>query len=55
VAHPDDVIDVAAVDKTVDMNTVKRKILFDSAYTENKMAHGQDHTKGRRLYAHLGE
>ena len=45
VAHPDDVIGVAVVDKTVDMNTVKRIIYFEAAYTETKKAHGQDHTK----------
>ena len=55
VAHPDDVIGVAVVDKTVDMDTVKRIIYFESAYTEIKRAHGQDHTKGRTLYAHLGK
>jgi hypothetical protein len=55
VAHPDDVIGVEVVDKTVDMNTVKRIIYFEVAYTEIKRAHGQDHTKGRTLYPHLGE
>jgi hypothetical protein len=55
VARPDDVIGVAVVDKTVDMDTVKRIIYFEAAYTEIKRAHGQDHTKGRTLYAHLGE
>ena len=55
VAHPDDVIGVAIVDKTVDMDTVKKIIYFEAAYTEIKRAHGQDHTKGRRLYARLGE
>jgi hypothetical protein len=55
VARPDDVIGVAVVDKTVDMDTVKRIIYFEAAYTEIKRAHGQDHTKGNRLYACLGE
>ncbi len=55
VARPDDVIGVAVVDKTVDVNTVKRIIYFEAAYTEIKRAHGQDHTKGRTLYACLGE
>ncbi len=55
VAHPDDVIGVVVVDKSVDMDTVKRIIYFEVAYTEIKRAHGQDHTKGRMLYAHLGE
>jgi hypothetical protein len=55
VARPDDVIGVAIVDKTVDMDTVKRIIYFEAAYTEIKRAHGQDHTKGHTLYAHLGE
>jgi hypothetical protein len=55
VARPDDVIGVAIVDKTVDMNTVKRIIYFEAAYTEIKRAHSQDHTKGQTLYAHLGE
>jgi hypothetical protein len=55
VAHPDDVIGVAVVDKTVDMDTVKRIIYFEVAYTEIKRAHGQDHTKGRTLYTCLGE
>jgi hypothetical protein len=55
VAHPDDVIGVAVVDKTVDMDTVKRIIYFEAAYTEIKRAHGQDHTKGHTLYACLGE
>jgi hypothetical protein len=55
VAHPDDVIGVAAVEETVDMDTVKRIIYFEAAYTEIKRAHGQDHTKGRTLYACLGE
>jgi hypothetical protein len=55
VAHPDDVIGVAVVDKTVDMDTVKRIIYFEATYTERKRAHGQDHTKGRTLYACLGE
>ncbi len=54
-ARPDDVIGVAVVDKTVDMDTVKRIIYFEVAYTEIKRAHGQDHTKGRTLYARLGE
>jgi hypothetical protein len=55
VACPDDVISVAVVDKTVDMDTVKRIIYFEAAYTGIKRAHGQDHTKGRMLYACLGE
>jgi hypothetical protein len=55
VACPDDVIGVAIVDETMDMDTVKRIIYFEAAYTEIKRAHGQDHTKGRTLYAHLGE
>jgi hypothetical protein len=55
VARHDDVIDVAVVDETVDMDTVKRIIYFEVAYTEIKRAHGQDHTKGRTLYACLGE
>jgi hypothetical protein len=55
VARPDDVIDVAVVDKTVDIDTVKRIIYFEAAYTEIKRAHGQDHTKGCTLYACLGE
>jgi hypothetical protein len=55
VAHPDDVIGVAVVDKTVDMDTVKRIIYFEVAYAEIKRAHGQDHTKGHTLYACLGE
>jgi hypothetical protein len=50
VAHPDDVIGVAIVDKTVYMDTVKRIICFEVAYTEIKRAHGQDHTKGHTLY-----
>jgi hypothetical protein len=53
--RPDDVIGVAIVDKTVDMDTVKRIIYFEAAYTEIMRAHGQDHTKGCTLYAHLGE
>ncbi len=55
VAHLDDVIGVAIVDETVDMDTVKRIIYFEAAYTEIKRAHGQDHTQGRALYARLGE
>ncbi len=55
VAHPDDVIGVAVVDETVDMDTVKRIIYFEAAYTEIKRAYSQDHTKGRTLYACLGE
>jgi hypothetical protein len=55
VARPDDVIGVAIVDKTVDMDTVKRIIYFEAAYTEIKRAHGQEHTKGRMLYARFGE
>ncbi len=55
VAGPDDVIGVAVVDKTVDMDTVKRIIYFEVAYTEIKRAHGQDHSKRRTLYARLGE
>jgi hypothetical protein len=55
VAHPDDVIGVAIVDETVDMDTVKRIIYFEAAYTKIKRAHGQDHTKGCTLYARLGE
>jgi hypothetical protein len=55
VASPDDVIGVAVVDKTVDMDTVKRIIYFEAAYTEIKRAHSQDHTKGHTLYACLGE
>jgi hypothetical protein len=54
VAHPDDVIGVAVVDKTVDMDTVKRIIYFEAAYTEIKRAHGQDHTKGARNMLVLG-
>ncbi len=50
VAHPDDVIGVAIVDETVDIDTVKRIIYIEAAYTEIKRAHGQDHTKGRTLY-----
>ncbi len=49
VAHPDDGIGVAIVDKTVDMDTVKRIIYFEAAYTEIKRAHGQDYIKGRTL------
>jgi hypothetical protein len=55
VAHPDDVIGVAVVDKTVDMDTVKMIIYFEAAYNKIKRAQGQDHTKGRTLYACLGE
>jgi hypothetical protein len=55
VACPDEVIGVAIVDKTVDMDTIKRIIYFEVAYTEIKRAHGQDHTKGRTLYARLRE
>jgi hypothetical protein len=55
VAHPDDVIGVAVVDKTVDMDKVKRIIYFEVAYTEIKRAHGQDHRKGHTLYARLEE
>jgi hypothetical protein len=55
VAHPKDVIGVAIVDGTVDMDTVKRIIYFEAAYTEIKRAHGQDYTKGCMLYACLGE
>jgi hypothetical protein len=55
VARPDDVIGVTVVDKTVGMDTVKRIVYFEAAYTEIKRAHGQDHTKGRTLYARLGE
>ncbi len=54
-AHPDDVISVPVIEKTVAMDTVKRIIYFKAAYTEIKMAHGQDHTKGLMLYARLGE
>ncbi len=53
--RPDDVIGVDIVDKTVDMDTVKRIIYFEAAYTEIMRAHGQDHTKGWTLDAHLGE
>jgi hypothetical protein len=35
------------IDKTVDMDTVKRIIYFEAVYTEIKRAHSQDHTKGR--------
>jgi hypothetical protein len=55
VARPDDVIGVAVVDKTVNMDTVKRIIYFEVAYTEIKRAHSQDHTKGHTLYACLRE
>ncbi len=55
VARPDDVIGVAVVDRTVDMDTVMRIIYFEAAYTKIKRAHGQDHTKGRTSYARLGE
>jgi hypothetical protein len=55
VARPDDVIGVDIVDKTLDMDTVKRIIYFKAAYTEKKRARGQDHTRGRALYARLGE
>ncbi len=54
-ACPDDVIGVAVVDKTVDMDTVEKIIYYEAAYTEIKRAHSQDHTKGCTLYAHLGE
>jgi hypothetical protein len=54
VVHPDDVIGVAVVDKTVDMDTVKKIIYFEKAHTEIKRAHGQDHTQGQTLYACLG-
>ena len=54
-ACPDDVIGVAVVNETVDMDTVKRIIYFEVAYTEIKRAHSQDHTKECTLYAHLGE
>ncbi len=54
-ARPDDVIGVAIVDETVDMDTVKRIIYFDVAYTIIKRAHGQDHTKGWKSYARLGD
>jgi hypothetical protein len=55
VAHPDDVVGVAVVGKTVDMDTVKRIMYFEAAYTEIKRAHSQDHTKWRTLFARLGE
>ncbi len=55
VARPDDVIGVAVVDKTVNMDTVKSIIYFEVAYTEIKWDHSQDHTKRRTLYACLGE
>ncbi len=37
------------------MDTVKRIIYFEAAYTEIKRAHSQDYTKGCTLYAPLGE
>ncbi len=49
------VLRAAIVDKTVDMDTVKRIMYFEAAYTEIKRAHSQDHTKGHTLYACLGE
>jgi hypothetical protein len=55
VAHPDDVVGVVVVDKTVDMDTVKRITYFEAAYNEIKRAHSHDHTKGHTLYALLGE
>jgi hypothetical protein len=55
VARSNDVIGVAIVDKTVDMDIVKRIIYFEAAYTGIKRAHNQDNTKGHILYAHLGE
>jgi hypothetical protein len=55
VACPDDAIGVAVLDKTVEMDTVKRIFYFEAAYTEIKRAHCQDHTKGCTLYARLGE
>jgi hypothetical protein len=55
VACPDDVIGIAVVDKTVEMDAVKRVIYFEAAYTEIKRAHGQDHTQGQTFYAPLGE
>jgi hypothetical protein len=50
-----DVIGFAVVDKTVDMDTDKRITYFEAAYTEIKSAHGQEYTKGHKLYSCLGE
>jgi hypothetical protein len=55
VACPDDVIGVAVVEETVDMDTVTRIIYFEAAYTEIKRAHSQDHMQERTLHACLGE
>jgi hypothetical protein len=55
VAHPDAVIGVAVVDKTVDIYITKSLIYFEAGYTEIKRAYGQDNTKGHMLYAPLGE
>jgi hypothetical protein len=37
------------------MDTVKRIIYLEAAYTEIKSAHSQDHKKGRTLNTRLGE
>jgi hypothetical protein len=55
VACPHDAYGYAGVDKNVDMETVKRLTYVEAAYSDIKRAHGQEHTMGCTLYAHLGK
>jgi hypothetical protein len=55
VARPHDAYGYADVDKNVDVETRKRLTYFEAAYSDIKRAHGQEHTKGRMLYACLNK
>jgi hypothetical protein len=54
-ACPHDAYVYAWVDKNVNVDTVRRLTYFEAVYSEIKRAHGQEHMKGRLLYACLNK
>jgi hypothetical protein len=55
VVRPRNAYGYTSIDKNVDVETVKRLIYFEAAYSDIKRAHGQEHTKGRTLHACLNK
>ncbi len=55
VAHPYNAYGYAGVDKNVDMETVRRLMYFEAAYSEIWRAHSPEHAKGCTLPARLNK
>ncbi len=55
VAHPHNAYSYTGVDKNVDVETVRRLMYFEAAYSEIWRAHSPEHAKGRTLSARLNK